>query len=43
MKSAMKVFEISLIAGTSDWVTTWSTSESTALPRSALWRFRNQA
>ena len=43
MKSAMTVFDSSPIAGTSDWETTWSTSESTALPRSALWRLRNQA
>ena len=42
MKTEMKMLEISFIPGMKLWLTTESTSESTALPRSAVWRFRNQ-
>ena len=38
----MKVFEIIFSVGIIVWFTTESTSFRIVLPRSALWRFRNQ-
>ena len=42
MKSAMKMLEIIFRSGIIVWLTTELTSFSSDLPRSALWRFRNQ-